>query len=483
MTDKKIGDDKVADDKKLSKKEKEEVLNKNSIEINPKLDEAVDKTVVLGWGRMNPITVGHEKLVNKIKSVAKQNSATPLVYITHSQDAKKNPLDYDDKIMLAKKAFGSKVLVKSRSKTIMDVMKELEGKFSKVILVVGQDRVKDFETLLSKYNGKVYTFDNIEIVSAGDRDPDAEGVEGMSASKMRVAAASGKFDQFKSGLPRKLKGDAQDVYDLVRGGMKIAEAMESIELDEAMTMQQRRQRSLTMRKYKGKIAAARKRLKNKKASMGKLKERARKAAIKIIRKKVAGKKGEQYASLSPSEKMMIDKKVEKKSGAIEKIAKRLLPSVRKQELSRLASAKNESYDINTELDLFLESQGIDASFDVFLESMDSSLVEPVKKKRFHQMYSKKNGKLLLDKRFKAFRHLKNTETMDEPQRTFENFEDDSYLLAFIEETTNDILDSIGLEESKCDNALLEKAEKSGISIEILSEVYSRGIDCYKDNAI
>ena len=482
MTDKKIGDDKVVNDKKLSKKEKEEVLNKNAIEINPKLDEAVDKTVVLGWGRMNPITVGHEKLVNKIKSVAKQNSATPLVYITHSQDAKKNPLDYDDKIMLAKKAFGSKVLVKSRSKTIMDVMKELEGKFSKVILVVGQDRVKDFETLLSKYNGKVYTFDNIEIVSAGDRDPDAEGVEGMSASKMRVAAASGKFDQFKSGLPRKLKGDAQDIYDLVRGGMKIAEAMESIELDEAMTMQQRRQRSLTMRKYKGKIAAARKRLKNKKASMGKLKERARKAAIKIIRKKVAGKKGEQYASLSPSEKMMIDKKVEKKSGAIEKIAKRLLPSVRKQELSRLASAKNESYDINAELDLFLESQGIDASFDMFLESMDSSLVEPVKKKRFHQMYSKKSGKLLLDKRFKAFRHIKNTETMDEPQRTFEKFEDDSYLLAFIEETTNDILDSIGLEESKCANALLEKAEKSGISIEILSEVYSRGIDCYKDNA-
>ena len=469
MTDKKIGDDKVVNDKKLSKKEKEEILNKNAIEINPKLDEAVDKTVVLGWGRMNPITVGHEKLVNKIKSVAKQNSATPLVYITHSQDAKKNPLDYDDKIMLAKKAFGSKVLVKSRSKTIMDVMKELEGKFSKVILVVGQDRVKDFETLLSKYNGKVYTFDNIEIVSAGDRDPDAEGVEGMSASKMRVAAASGKFDQFKSGLPRKLKGDAQDIYDLVRGGMKIAEAMESIELDEAMTMQQRRQRSLTMRKYKGKIAAARKRLKNKKADMGKLKQRARKAAIKIIRKKVAGKKGEQYASLSPAEKTMIDKKVEKKRSAIEKIAKRLLPSVRKQELSRLASAKNESYDINAELDLFLES-------------MDSSLVEPVKKKRFHQMYSKKSGKLLLDKRFKAFRHLKNTETMDEPQRTFEKFEDDSYLLAFIEETTNDILDSIGLEESKSDNALLEKAEKSGISVEILSEVYSRGIDCYKDNA-
>ena len=94
MTDEKNDDleKKVADNKKLSKKEKDEVLNKNAIEINPKLDEAVDKTVVIGWGRMNPITVGHEKLVNKIKTVAKQNSATPILFITHSQDAKKESI-------------------------------------------------------------------------------------------------------------------------------------------------------------------------------------------------------------------------------------------------------------------------------------------------------------------------------------------------------------------------------------------------------
>ena len=479
MTDKKIGDDKVANDKKLSKKEKEEVLNKNAIEINPKLDEAVDKTVVLGWGRMNPITVGHEKLVNKIKSVAKQNSATPLVYITHSQDAKKNPLDYDDKIMLAKKAFGSKVLVKSRSKTIMDVMKELEGKFSKVILVVGQDRVKDFETLLSKYNGKVYTFDNIEIVSAGDRDPDAEGVEGMSASKMRVAAASGKFDQFKSGLPRKLKGDAQDIYDLVRGGMKIAEAMESIELDEAMSMQQRRQRSLTMRKYKGKIAAARKRLKKKKANMGKLKQRARKAAIKIIRKKVAGQKGVNYAKLNPSEKMLIDKKVEKKRAAIDKIAKRLLPQVRKQELTRLSNMNKESYDINHDFEALYEE-----SCETHAETPKTEIV---RKKRFHQMYSKKNGKLLLDRRFKAFRNVPKDGDAEadnailKAQRSCESFETDESLISFIEQVTNDISNSITLDENKRHSALQEKADKSGITLEILEQVYQRGLDSHQEN--
>ena len=482
MTDEKNDDleKKVADDKKLSKKEKEEVLNKNSIEINPKLDEAVDKTVVIGWGRMNPITVGHEKLVNKIKDVARKNSATPLLYITHSQDAKKNPLDYDDKIMLAKKAFGNKLVQKSKSKTIIQVMKELEGKFDKLILVVGSDRVKDFDTLLQKYNGKDYTFNSIEIVSAGDRDPDADDVSGMSASKMRVAAASGKFDQFKSGLPRKLQRDAQDIYDLVRGGMKIAEAMESIELDEAMTMQQRRQRSLTMRKYKGKIAAARRRLKNKKASMGKLQQRARKAAIKIIRKKVAGKKGVNYANLNPAEKMVIDKKVEKKKGAIEKIAKRLLPQVKKAELTRLSGLKKESFDIDKEFETLFESH--------CTQTETPSVDDTPKKKRYHQMISKKTGKLLLDKRFKAFRNApaevdsgEELAKMIQSQRVVESFETDEALVAFIEQVTNDINNSITLDEGKRHSALREKSEKSGIILEILEQVYERGLDSYQEN--
>ena len=479
MTDEKKDDleKKVADDKKLSKKEKDEVLNKNSIEINPKLDEAVDKTVVIGWGRMNPITVGHEKLVNKIKDVARKNSATPLLFITHSQDAKKNPLDYDDKIMLAKKAFGNKLVQKSKSKTIIQVMKELESKFSKLILVVGSDRVKDFDTLLNKYNGKDYTFDNIEVVSAGDRDPDADDVSGMSASKMRVAAASGKFDQFKSGLPKKLQRDAQDIYDLVRGGMKIAEAMESIELDEAMSIQARRQRALTMRKYAGKIAAARRRMKKKKASQSKLMQRARKAAIKIIRKKVAGKKGLNYANLNPAEKMLIDKKVEKKRAAVEKIAKRMLPQVKKAEITRLSNLNKESYDINADFETLYEA------------SCGTHTEEKPKKRRFHQMYSKKSGKLLLDRRFKAFRHLPKDDSKTEADkemikaqaRAVESFESDESLVSFIEQVTNDIQNSILLDENKRQSALQEKAEKSGITLEILEQVYERGLDSYQES--
>jgi len=523
MTDEKNDDleKKVADDKKLSKKEKDEVLNKNAIEINPTINEAPDKTVVLGWGRMNPITVGHEKLVNKIKSVARANSATPLIYITHSQDAKKNPLDYDTKVTLAKKAFGNTVIQKSKSKTIMQVMGELQAGYSKVILVVGSDRVTEFDRLLKRYNGKDYTFDNIEVVTAGERDPDAEGVEGMSASKMRAAAASGKFDQFKSGLPRKLKRDAQDIYDLVRGGMKIAEMME---LDEAvMTLQQRRQRSLTMRKYANKIAMAKKRMAKRKAPIGKLKQRARKAAIKIIRSKVAGKtKGANYANLNPSEKMQIDKKVAGKSAVVAKIAKRMLPQIKKAEMLRLSNLgkTNESFelqegkmkefdsyvksgkdakwiskkmgmDLKTVKDIIAylsESVDLNAEFEALYEaSCDTHTEEKPKKRRFHQMYSKKSGKLLLDRRFKAFRNApKDDDTeannaMLKAQRTVESFDTDESLISFIEQVTNDISNSITLDENKRQTALEEKAEKSGITLEILEQVYQRGLDSYQES--
>ena len=398
---------KVVKKKAKAKLDKEnEVLVKNTIDINPTLDEAVDKTVVLGWGRMNPITVGHEKLVNKIKAVARKSSATAKIYISHTQDAKKNPLAYDDKIMLAKKAFGNNVIEKSNSKTIIQIMQELQSKYSKVIMVVGQDRISDFNTLLNKYNGKDYKFDNIEVVSAGDRDPDADDVTGMSASKMRALAVRGDLKAFKTGLPRKLQGDAQEVYDMVRGGMKIAEEME---LDEAvLTVQQRRNRGIVMRKYKNKIAAARKRLSKKAATMTMLKSRARKAAIKIIRKKIAGKKGEKYASLSPSEKMMIDKRVSKKKAAIDKIAKKILPSVRKADLARLNSkSKNEQFE-----DLFGDNM-INESFESFLidQQFDEKFESP-KVKRFHQML-KKDGTIKLDARFRAFKKKPEAQELEE----------------------------------------------------------------------
>jgi predicted kinase len=337
------------DEKKKSEKQTkaEKDFVKNTVELNPELTEQAEKTVVLGWGRMNPITTGHEKLVNKIKSVAKQNNATPVVYLTHSQDPKKNPLTYDNKIMLAKKAFGP-LVQKTNAKTIMQVLAELDDKFDKVILVVGSDRVNEFSSLIKKYNGKDYEFQSVDVISAGDRDPDADDVSGMSASKMRALAAAGKPDEFKKGLPRRLQGMSAKVYDMVRSGMKLAEELEAEGLltEAPLTLAQRRKRARIMKRYAPKIAAARKRMSRRKANMETLKRRARKKAISIIRKKVAGARGKSYAEMTPGEKIMIDKKVAKRQAAIERIAKKLVPQVRKAEAERLSGRKsvNEAFE-------------------------------------------------------------------------------------------------------------------------------------------
>ena len=516
--DKELEDEKGLEEKPVKKKSikkasEDEILNKNAIEINPKMNEAPMRTVVLGWGRMNPITSGHELLVNKIKEVAKKNRATPVIYISHSQDAKKNPLSYEDKVMLAKRAFGN-IIQKSNSKTIMQIMKELEDRFDKVILVAGDDRVAEFSKLLNKYNGSEYNISEIEVVSAGKRaDPDSDAAKdmsaaNMSASVMRKLASEGDLAGFKKGLPKRLQADAQDVYDLVRSGMKLAEmAEEDGQLTEAMTIQQRRARSLIMRKFKVKIASARRRLRKKAATMDKLKIRARKAAIRIIRKRIAGKKGEDYNNLSPSEKMLVDKRVEKKRSAIDKIAKRLLPMVRKADLLKLRS-KSESVDADFEN--FLSEATVNEAFDMFLEA-ETEVSKYTK--RYHQMYSKE-GTIKLDGRFRAFRAKKEEEESlkegsaldavidkhkDERialQKRHKNekadvrvreiravaqeeFQSDLDLLRFIEETSNDIFNAVLLDEEKSDEGLKGKAEKSGISYGILKKVFDRGLAAYQ----
>lgn len=186
------------------------------------------KTAVFTFGRMNPCTIGHEKLVDKIRSVARLEKGEPLVYLSHSQDKKKNPLQYKDKVNFAQKAFG-KIVQRSNANTIIKVLQELEKKYDRVVLVVGSDRVEDMRTLIEKYNGKDYTFEDINVVSAGERDPDADDVSGMSASKMRALASEGDLDTFTQGLPVLLQRDAQKVFDLLRKEMGIKEEVELTE--------------------------------------------------------------------------------------------------------------------------------------------------------------------------------------------------------------------------------------------------------------
>ena len=331
----------------------------------------MEKTVIT-FGRLNPPTIGHEKLVDKVKQLAKRHNAEPHVYLSHSQNSKKDPLSYHQKFKYAKQAFGN-VVYRSNSRTIIEIMKELEKmNHSEVIMVVGSDRVQEFRVLLNKYNGKEYNFKKINVVSAGARDPDAEGVSGMSASKMRAAVAAGDQQTFMQGVPSKLsKQMSARMYTDLRSAMSIKEQnddwdvwaegvdIDSVEfeegdlegledLDEAvMSFQQRIKRARTMKRLAPRMKNLRRIKKFRMADKDRLSKRARKQAIQLFRKKVAGDKGAHYSQLSPAAKISIDKLIQKKLPAISKLAQRLLPKVRKAEVERLRKARkstNESLD-------------------------------------------------------------------------------------------------------------------------------------------
>lgn len=314
-----------------------------------KIGEATGKTVVFAFGRMNPPTLGHEKLVNKVVQTAR-GKGTPFVFLTHSQDSKKNPLSSKDKMTFAKDAFGS-VVQPAPGKTLIDVMKHLQRSFKEVIMVAGSDRVNEFKTLLNKYNGKDFNFDNIQVISAGERDPDAEGASGMSASKMRKAAIDNKFSEFKKGLPSRMSR-GEKMFKAVRKGLGIREEInEEFELflAEVLTVAGRRKKAIAARRNRLKLRRARARLKFRFADSNRLKKRARRAAIRAVRKRVAGSRGTKYTKLSMGQKAGIDRLVAKRKKIIGKIATRLTPKQRKAEAERLKKARkkastNESID-------------------------------------------------------------------------------------------------------------------------------------------
>lgn len=315
-----------------------------------KIGEAVGKTAVFAFGRMNPPTSGHEVLVNKVVQTAR-GKGTPFVFLTHSQDMKKNPLSSKDKISFARSAFGRSLIQPAPGKTLIEVMKHLEKSYKEVIMVAGSDRVDEFKRLLNKYNGKDFNFDSIKVVSAGERDPDAEGASGMSASKMRQAAIDNKFSEFKKGLPSNFRR-GNKMFKAVRKGLGIREDInEEFEdfLAEVLTVAGRRKKAIAARRNRLKLRRARARLKFRFADQNRLKKRARRAAIRAVRKRVAGSRATKYAKLSMGQKAGIDRLVAKRKKIIGKIATRLTPKQRKAEAERLKSARkkastNESID-------------------------------------------------------------------------------------------------------------------------------------------
>ena len=184
-------------------------------------------TLTTAFGRFNPPTVGHEKLLKAAKKAAEGGDLK--IYPSRTQDAKKNPLDPDMKVSYMRKMFPDfeeQIVNDPDMKSIFDVLTSAsEDGYKNINIIVGADRQAEFDNLAQKYNGELYDFDLIRVISAGVRDADAEGVEGMSASKMRKAVVGDDFKAFRKGTPKGIDdGEAQALFNAVRIGMKVKAA-------------------------------------------------------------------------------------------------------------------------------------------------------------------------------------------------------------------------------------------------------------------
>ena len=194
--------------------------------MQPAEVEKTKGTLTIAFGRFNPPTTGHEKLLDTVASSSDEDDY--MIVPSRSQDKKKNPLDADTKVSVMQKMFPkhkNKIVNDKANRTIFDVLKKAHNDgYTNIRIVGGGDRVKEFDKLANDYNGKLYQFDNVEVMSAGDRDPDSDDVTGMSASKQRKAAAEGDIKAFMKGVPKSLsQKDAEELFKKIRTAMNIKE--------------------------------------------------------------------------------------------------------------------------------------------------------------------------------------------------------------------------------------------------------------------
>ena len=229
-----------AQDPRQSEKEKNisvgtsaEPAAEPTMTMQPPEVEKTKGTLTIAFGRFNPPTTGHEKLLDTVASSSDDNDY--MIIPSRTQDKKKNPLDADTKVSVMQKMFPKhkdKIVNDANNKTIFDVLKKAHTDgYANVRILGGADRVKEFEKLTGNYNGKLYQFDKLEIKSAGDRDPDSDDVTGMSASKQRKAAAEGDIKTFMKGVPKSLnQKDAEELFKKIRTAMNVKEGFNMWEI-------------------------------------------------------------------------------------------------------------------------------------------------------------------------------------------------------------------------------------------------------------
>ena len=205
-----------------------------AVELNPDLTAGPSKaakskgTLTIAFGRFNPPHIGHQQLMDTAKAAADQEHGDYIIVPSRSNDPKKNPLDADTKVAFMRGMFqqhAGRIQNDANTRTIFDVLKKahVDG-YENVRIVGGADRVSEFSKLANNYNGTLYQFNNVEVVSAGDRDPDAEGIEGLSASRLRLAAAENDYKTFKMAMPDNMTPrEVKDLYNTLRMSMGINE--------------------------------------------------------------------------------------------------------------------------------------------------------------------------------------------------------------------------------------------------------------------
>jgi nicotinic acid mononucleotide adenylyltransferase len=195
-------------------------------DLTPQPVKKTKGTLTVAFGRFNPPTTGHEKLLDTV--ALSSDDGDYIIVPSRSQDKKKNPLDADQKVAVMRQMFpnhSERIVNDPGNRTIFDVLKKAHNDgYAGVRIVGGADRQKEFDKLVNNYNGLKYDFDTVEVRSAGDRDPDSEGVEGMSASKQRKYAAENDFENFLKGVPSAMnKKVARELFNNIRTGMNIKE--------------------------------------------------------------------------------------------------------------------------------------------------------------------------------------------------------------------------------------------------------------------
>lgn len=338
----------------------------DEIKINPVL-EAAEKTAVMAYGRFNPPTTGHEKLIHKVEGEAKKVGGTAHIIASHSEGNTKNPLPKEKKAEYIKAVAQPGTHVShstSEAPSLLHQAARLHNHAHHLVMVAGSDRVKEYETLLNKYNGQHgphghYNFKSIKVVSAGARDPDAEGTTGMSGTKMREHANAGNVGAFKKGLPKALHDHAEEMMRTIQK-VKDVEPIKKVKdaakkkvkedvdaafeemLDEGLNAAQRTRKGINLRRIEYKLQMSKKRSLSKHATVGVIMKRARKMAIDRLKKRFSG--GQDVSTLNAMEKSRIEDIVKKKKGAIKRLAQRLAVQVRKNEQKRFAP-KKEDFEI------------------------------------------------------------------------------------------------------------------------------------------